>query len=301
MIPAEFLKKVRAIELAVRKLVLEGMSGQYRSAFRGTGMAFREFRNYVYGDDVRHIAWNVSARTQEPVLKIFEEERERTLFMLVDVSASLRRGPWAQAKAERLAEVAATLALSAAVANDKMGLLLYSDRVEKVIPPAKGRTHLLRLIRDVLLFEPEGKRTNPAVALKQLDTVLKKHSIVFLLSDMEVLPDEKILRQTAALHEFIAIGVDHPPEWELPDVGFVEMQTAEFGRPVTVDSQSPAIREYLKKHGQRHRDTTLDLFKRAGVDLLWMSTAEDYVPILRQYFKRRAGHRGGRPKGAHIG
>jgi uncharacterized protein (DUF58 family) len=291
VIPAEFLKKVRAIELAVRKLVLEGMSGQYRSAFRGSGVAFREFRPYVYGDDVRHIAWNVSARSNEPVIKIFEEERERTLFMVVDVSSSLRKGPWAQKKAERLAEVAATLALSAAVSNDKMGLLLYSDRVEKVIPPAKGRTHLLRLIRDVLAFEPVGTRTNPAIALKQLDKVLKKHSIVFLLSDMEVLPDEKTLRQTGALHEFIAIGVEHPREHDLPDLGFIEMQTAEYGRPVTVDTSSESFRRYLKEHGEKQKNTVKDLFRRSGVDLLWIRTDEDYVPVLQNFFRRRSGLR----------
>lgn len=291
MIPSEFLKKVRAIELASRKLVQQGVAGQYLSAFRGSGMQFREFRSYVYGDDVRHISWNVSARTEEPVLKTFEEERERSLFLIVDVSASLRRGPWAQAKAERLAEIAATFALSAADAGDKIGLLMFSDRVEKVIPPAKGRSHLLRIIRDILAFEPQSLRTNPDVALKQIDQVLKKHSIVVLLSDMEVLPSEKVLRRTNSLFEFFAIGVEDPQEWNLPAFGFIEMQTAERGRPVTVDASSDSLRSYFKNYGETQKTVTFEAFRRSGVDLIWLNTREDYIPPLQDFLRKRASRR----------
>lgn len=292
MIPSEFLKKIRAIELAGRRLVKTQISGQYLSAFRGSGMQFREFRNYVYGDDVRHISWNVSARTQEPVLKTFEEERERTLFLLVDVSASLRRGPWARRKAERLAEVAATLALSAEDAKDKLGIMLYSDGVEKVIPPAKGRTHLLRIIRDVLAYEPKGVKTNPNVALRQLDTILKKQSIVFLLSDLEVFPEEKILRETTARHEFIAVGVEDPSEFELPKFsGFLEMRTAESARPVTVDLDSSSLRDYLVRHGETRREAARELYRRMGADFLMLRTDEDYVKPLSELFARRASRR----------
>jgi uncharacterized protein (DUF58 family) len=257
-------------------------------------MQFKEFRNYVYGDDVRHISWNVSARTQEPVIKIFEEERERTLFLIVDVSASLRRGPWAEKKAERLAEVAATLAISANEAKDKMGLMLFSNTVENIIPPAKGRTHLLRVIRDVLAFEPRGLKTSPDIALRQIDRVLKKQSIVFLLSDMEVLPDLNLLRQTVSKHEFVAVHVEHPQEWKMPELmGFLELQTAESGRPVTVDASSPQLRQYLEHFGQNRQLAIEDRFRRAGADLLRISTQEDYVPVLRDYFLKRH-RRGGR-------
>lgn len=292
MIPAEFLKKVRAIDLASRRLVQAGLAGQYLSAFRGSGMQFREFRQYVYGDDVRHISWNVSARTQELVLKTFEEERERTLFLIVDCSASLRKGPWAEQKAERLAEVAATLALSAAEANDKIGLLLYTDRVEKVVPPKKGKSHLLRIIRDILAFEPQGSKTNPNVALKQIDQVLKKESIVVLLSDLEVIPDDRVLRRTTSLHEFFAIGVDHPQEWEIPEYGFIEMQTAESLRPVTLDTSSAAMRDYLKNFGLTRKNVAHETFKRNGVDLVWMSTTDDFVVGLQDFLKRRSLRRG---------
>ena len=287
MLPDEFLKRVRAIEVAARKLVKQGMGGQYLSAFRGSGMQFREFRDYVYGDDVRHISWNVTARTERPVLKTFEEERERTLFLLVDVSASLRRGPWAVAKADRLAEVAAILALSAAEAQDKFGMLLFSDRVEKVIPPAKGKTHMLRMIRDVLAFEPSGTHTSPDIALRQLDHILKKQSIVFLLSDLEVLPSEEALRRVLRKHEFVSITVEHATEWSLPPFGFLELQTAEAGRPVTVDTISDELRRYLLQHGQTRRQVIQDLFKRSGVDLLWLMTNQDFVPALQDFFAKR--------------
>lgn len=297
MIPAEFLKKVRAIEIASRRLVEQGLAGLYMSAFRGSGMQFREFRQYVYGDDVRHISWNVSARTQEPVLKLFEEERERTLFLLVDVSASLRRGPWARAKAERLAEVAATLALSAAEAGDKLGLILYSDRVEKVIPPAKGRTHLLRLIRDVLLFEAKGERTSPDLALKQLDRVLKKQAIVFLLSDMEVMPSDKVLRQCQQMHELIVVSVEDPREWALDIEGFfVEVQTAEEGRPVTLDTSSSTMKNYMLSHAATRREAISAALKKNGVEHLSLLTQEDYVPVLQGFFYRRAKHNGAPPQ-----
>lgn len=288
MIPAEFLAKVRAIEIASRKLVQDGMAGQYLSAFRGSGMQFREFRNYVYGDDVRHISWNVSARAQEPVLKTFEEERERTLMLVVDTSGSLRRGPWAGKKAERLAEIAATLAVSAIENSDKVGLILYSDQIERVVLPEKGRRQLLRIIRDVLCFEPVGRRTAPDVALRHLDHVLKKQSIVFVLSDMEVLPGETVLRRVASKHEIVAVGVDHPQEWELPDVpGFLELQTAELGRPVTIDASSAEMRNYLRKHGETRRAIIQETFRRTGVDLLWSRTDDDYVPLLQSFFRMR--------------
>jgi len=292
MITAEFLKKIRTIEIASRKLVRKGMSGQYLSAFRGTGMQFREFRNYVWGDDVRHISWNVSARTTEPVLKLFEEERERTLFLVVDVSSSLRKGPWAARKAERLAELAGVLAFSAADVNDKIGLLLYSDQVESVVLPKKGRSHLLRIIRDILMFEPQGTRTDPNAALRQLDLVLKKHSIVVLLSDMERLPDEKVLRRTSQFHDFLAIFVEEEKEWDLKNFGFLEVESAERARPATLDTSSRGFREYLQAFGVRQRLLVEEHFRQARVDLLSVNTTEDYLPKLEGFFQMRKRHRG---------
>jgi len=293
MLPEDFLKKVRSIEIASRRLMKEGMSGDYRSAFRGSGMQFKEFRNYVYGDDVRHISWNVSARTIDPVLKTFEEERERILFLVVDVSPSLRQGPWAKAKAERLAEVAATLAISAADAKDKLGLLLYTDQIETVINPAKGRTHVLRVIRDVLAFEAKGQKTNPNLALRQLDRVLKKQSIVFLLSDFEVFPDERVLSQTRSLHDFTCINIEHPSEWTFPHMpGFIELETAELKRPVTIDAQSDSFREYMNKFGNMRKRKLDEHFKKSGVDLLHINTVDDYVVPLKNFFQSRHKRRG---------
>jgi len=284
---SELLKKVRAIELAARRLVQQGMAGQYLSAFRGTGMQFREFRNYVWGDDVRHISWTVSARTPDPVIKTFEEERERTLFLVVDVSASLRKGPWAEAKAQRLAEIAGTLAVSAAESNDKFGLLMYSDQIEKVVPPGKGKTHLLRIIRDVLAFEPKGKGTDPSLALKQLDQVLKKQSIVFLLTDMEKLPSEEVLRRTTILHDFVCIAVEDSREWELANWGYMEVESAERGRPATLDTRSGSLKSFLFQHFETRKLLAQEAFKRARSDILWVDAQEDFVPVLQNYFKRR--------------
>jgi uncharacterized protein (DUF58 family) len=283
----EFLKKVRAIELQSRRLIKQGLAGQYLSAFRGSGMQFREFRNYVYGDDVRHISWSVSARSNDPVLKTFEEERERTFMIIVDASASLRKGAWAQQKAERLAEAAATLALSASDANDKVGLIVFTDQVEKVIKPAQGQTHVLRVIRDVLGFEPKGKKTNPNPALRQIDKLLKKQSIVFYLSDMEVMPEETLIRRAAARHDFVAVAVDNPAEWSIPEVGFLEVQTAESERPVTLDTMSPTLRRYMAGHGATRKAMVEQSYKRMGVDMIWLDTQEDFVSSLRSYFKRR--------------
>jgi uncharacterized protein (DUF58 family) len=288
MRPEDFLKRVRAIEIMSRQLIKEGFAGDYRSAFKGSGMQFKEFRNYVYGDDVRHISWTVSARSQAPVLKTFEEERDRTLFLVVDVSASLRKGPWAIAKAERIAEIAATLALSASLIKDKVGLLLFTDQVELVVPPAKGQSHVLRIVRDILAFEPKGQKTEPNIALRQLDRVLKKHSIVVLLSDLEVLPQDRILRQTASHHEFLTIQVQHPGEWSFPRVpAFIELQGAESGRPITIDASSNLFRSFLEQQGQLRAHEVNELYKKSGVPFLQVLTSDDFIPPLKQFFARR--------------
>lgn len=284
---AEFLKQIRAIELASRKKVKKGLAGLYQSKFKGTGVQFKEFRNYVYGDDVRHISWNVSARTKDPVIKTFEEERERTLFLLVDVSASLRKGAVAQDKARRLAELAGCLAVSAIESNDNIGLLLFSDRIESVVPPKKGKNHLLRVIRDIIAFKPKGHGTAPDLALRQIDQFLKKQSIVVLLSDFEVMPSELLLRRAASHHEFFAIGVEHNFEWDYDSWGFIELESAEKGRPVTIDTSSKDIRKYLSGYGQRKKEQIKDNFKKSNIDLLWINCFEDFISPLQTYMQRR--------------
>jgi len=294
----EILKKVRAIEVAQKKRAKEKLAGEYRSAFKGSGMQFKEFRTYVYGDDVRHISWNVSARTQDPILKTFEEERERTLFLVVDVSSSLRRGPWALEKSYKLAEVAAALSLTAFESRDKLGLLLFSDRIERVVPPQKGKSHLLRIIRDVLAFEPKGKKTAPDLALKTTLGILKKKSMVFFLSDLEVTPSEILLRRMSSKHIFGVIQVNHLNETNPPPFpGFIEMETAEQRRPVTIDASSTSLLNFIKIfHKNRHHEIE-SYFQKCGTSYLPISTQEDAVTVLSEFFKQNSA-RAGRHAGA---
>jgi uncharacterized protein (DUF58 family) len=284
----DFLKRVRAIAIQTRRLIDQGMIGQYLSAFRGSGMQFREFRNYVYGDDVRHISWNVSARTTDPVLKTFEEERERTLFLIVDVSASLRKGPWARAKAERLAEIAAVLCMSAAEVGDQYGLMMYSDHVEKVVPPQKGKSHLLRVIRDVLYYEPRGSGTDPDVALLDLEKILKKKAIVFLLSDLEKIPSPAVLKRVASKHEFSCFAVENPNETHFADWPFIEIETAESGRPVTIDAKDRGFVKYMDGFYKSKHEMGAAAFRKAQADLMWLSTETDFIQDLKAFFKRKA-------------
>ena len=289
---SEFLKKIRSIELTARKLAKEGLAGQYQSTFRGSGMQFKEFRPYVFGDDVRHISWNVSARTEDPILKVFEEERERTLFLVVDISGSLRRGPWAQAKSERLALVAGSLAMSASETKDKLGLLLFSDQVELVVPPAKGRNHVMRIIRELLSFPAKSRKTDPDRALQKLDHVLRRHSIVVFCSDMEKLPSEKLLRQTASRHELLAISVFSQAETEVPPIGFLELETAERLRPATLDTKDTRVREHLKDHFAMQRQHQKIFFEKNGVDYLGLSTEGDWFRDMQNFLSQRRKRRG---------
>jgi uncharacterized protein (DUF58 family) len=285
----EFLKKVRSIDLKARKLLKEGLANQYLSAFRGSGMQFREFRKYVYGDDVRHISWTMSAKTEDPVLKIFEEERDRTFMLVVDASGSVRRGGWAKEKADRAAELAGTLALSAAESNDLVGLMLFSDRVETLLPPTKGRNHMLRIIREILAFDPAGRGTDPDLALQSLFPFLKKQSIVFFISDMERIPDAKLIERFAQKHEFVAIHIENPKEWEIPEGSFLELESSESARPVTVDSNSSRIGQFLKTFYEGREALAEEEFKRRNVDFLKISTQEDFIPKLQQFFRARSG------------
>jgi len=284
----DFLKKVRSIDLKARKLLKEGLANQYLSAFRGSGMQFREFRKYVYGDDVRHISWAMSAKGEDPVLKLFEEERDRTFMLVVDASGSIRRGGWAKEKADRAAEIAGTLALSAAESADNVGLLLFSDRVETLLPPSKGRNHMLRIIREILAFEPQGRGTDPNHALQALHPFLKKQSIVFFISDMEIIPDHKLIERYARKHEFVAIHIENPKEWEIPRGTFLELESSESSRPVTIDSNSPSISSFLKTFYDGRAGASEAEFHRRNIDYLKVTTQEDYIIRLRNFFRSRA-------------
>lgn len=285
----EFLKKVRDIDLKTRKLLKEGLANQYLSAFRGSGMQFREFRKYVYGDDVRHISWTMSAKTEDPVLKLFEEERDRTFMLVVDASGSIRRGGWAKEKADRAAEIAGTLALSAAESADLVGLMLFTDRVETLLPPSKGRNHMLRIIREILAFNPQGRGTDPDHALQSLYPFLKKQSIVFFISDMEKIPNHRLIQRFAKKHEFVAIQIENPKEWELPKGAFLELESSESSRPVTVDSNTSTISNYLKLFYDGREALAEEEFHKRNIDFLKISTQEDYILSLRNFFRSRSG------------
>jgi uncharacterized protein (DUF58 family) len=281
------LKQVKRIELRTRGVVTSLLAGEYRSVFRGLGMEFAEVRAYQYGDDYRAIDWNVSARLSHPYVKTFTEERELTVLLIVDQSGSARFGV-PRTKADVGAEVAAVLALAAARQNDRVGALLFSDRVERVVPPAKGRRHALRVIRDMLAFQPVGKGTDLAGALTYASRLLRHRSIVVLLSDLQATGWERPLRRLAARHEVIAVTVDDPRERELPDAGWIELKDQESGRRVLVDSGDPEIRGRMRRAAERRRTDRAQALRAAGVDHLVLATDEDYAPPLHRAFARRA-------------
>ncbi len=284
----ELLKKVRKIEIKTRRLSDHIFGGEYHSTFKGRGMTFSEVRQYQYGDDVRSIDWNVTARYNEPFVKVFEEERELTLMLLVDVSGSEFFGTVEQFKREVVTEVSATLAFSALQNNDKVGLILFSDVVELYIPPKKGKSHVLRIIRELLEFEPESHRTDLSEALKFLSNVLKKKSIVFVLSDFMTGDYEKTLRITGNKHDLTGIRIYDPMETTIPNLGMVRMQDAETGKLRLVNTQSRQLREAYAANYRQHVEYYRDTFTRAGCGTLDCRVDESYVRKLLGYFKRRS-------------
>ncbi len=283
----DILKQVKAIELRTRGLVGTLFAGEYRSVFRGQGMEFAEVRAYEAGDDFRSIDWNVSARLASPYVKTFTEERELTLMLLVDQSGSTRFGE-PVTKAALAVEVAAVLALAAAFHNDRVGALLFSDQVERVIPPRKGRRHALRVIRDLVAFEPVGRRTNLAASLSYASRLLRHHSIVVVLSDFIADGWERPLRRLAARHEVVAITVDDPREHALPDAGWIEMLDAESGRRVLVDTGSRDVRTRVSGLAERRREERSRTLTSVGADEVPLETGRDYALPLRRAFARRA-------------
>jgi len=283
----ELLKKVRKIEIKTRRLSDHIFGGEYHSTFKGRGMTFSEVRQYQFGDDVRSIDWNVTARYNEPYVKVFEEERELTMMLLVDISGSELFGTTNQFKNEIVTEISATLAFSALQNNDKVGLILFSDQVELFIPPKKGKTHVLRIIRELLEYKPKSNKTDIAEALKYLTNVLKKKAIVFVLSDFIASDYERTLKITGNKHDVTGIRVYDEREEHIPNLGMVQMQDAETGTLKLVNTQSKKVRNaYAQFHSERvnyFRET----FTKSGCGVLDCRVDQSYVKKLLGYFKRR--------------
>lgn len=284
------LKQVKRIELRTRGLVTSLLAGEYRSVFRGLGMEFAEVRAYQDGDDFRAIDWNVSARLGHPYIKTFTEERELTVLLVVDQSGSARFGV-PRTKADVGAEVAAVLALAAARQNDRVGALLFSDHVEQVIPPGKGRRHALRVVRDMLAFVPSGKGTDLAGALTYAAKLLRHRAIVVVLSDFAAPGWERPLRRLGLRHEVVAVTVDDPRERELPDAGWIELEDQESGRRVLVDSGDPGVRSRMAQASEKLRAQRALALRGAGVEQLLLATDQDYALPLHRAFARRARRR----------
>ena len=287
----ELLKKVRKIEIKTRGLSRHLFTGGYHSAFKGRGMSFSEVRVYRPGDDVRAIDWNVTARTGEPHIKIFEEERELSVMLLVDISASAFFGTTGQTKKEVMTEICAVLAFSAIANNDKVGLLLFTDRVELFIPPNKGRQHSLRLIRELLNLEPQGRGTNLAGALQYARNVLRKRSVCFVLSDFLTADYEAPLRILSRRHDCIGLHLWDARERELPDVGLLRVASAESGVTNWVDTSDREFRQAYRRRFERRSQLMRELFGRAGADFLSLSTEQSYVQALLRFFEQRAHRR----------
>ncbi|MBI70008.1 MAG: DUF58 domain-containing protein [Phycisphaerae bacterium] len=291
MIPQELFKKVRRIELRTSRLVDDVLAGSYHSAFKGRGMEFEEVRNYQIGDDVRAIDWNVSARFGEPYIKLFREERELTVMLLVDVSGSQSFGTHEQFKEDLVAEVCATLAISAIRNNDKVGLICFSDQVEAYIPPRKGTKHVLRVIRELLTVEPKSKKTDISAALDFLNKVQKKRSIAFLISDMQDHGWQLPLQIANRRHDVIAVQTNDCAELELPKVGMMRIVDPETGTTQTIDTSSQKVRKVWKQLAQERQIAIEQTIRRCKVDLLKVETGEPFANALGNFFKHREARR----------
>lgn len=287
---SELLKKVRKIEIKTKGLSKHIFSGEYHSAFKGRGMSFSEVRNYQYGDDVRNIDWNVTARTGDPHVKIFEEERELTAMLLIDMSRSSFFGTVNQLKNEILTEICAVLAFSAIQNNDKVGVIFFSDHVEKFIPPKKGRQHTLRIIRELINFEPKGHGTDMRSTLEYFNNVVKKRSICFLLSDFLTENYEAPLRIIARKHDLIGVHLVDPREEELPNIGLIRAMDAESGQMRWIDTASRRIRAEYAQWYTDHMQYFKKVFLRSGADTVSIRTNESYVNALMRFFQRRIGN-----------
>lgn len=285
---SELLKKVRKIEIKTKGLTKHIFSGEYHSAFKGRGMSFSEVRSYQYGDDVRNIDWNVTARTGDPFVKVFEEERELTVMLLVDLSRSAFFGTVEQMKNELLTEICAVIAFSAITNNDKVGVILFSDRIERFIPPKKGKQHILRIIRELLDIVPVGTGTDIGGALRYFNNVIKKRSICFVLSDFMTKGYEDALRIAKRRHDIIGIQMTDPREAELPNIGLVRAMDSESGEIRWIDTASRKVRERYAQWYQDNYQHFRNSFLRSGADMISIQTTEPYVNALMQFFQKRA-------------
>ena len=285
---AELLKKVRKIEIKTKGLSTQVFSGEYHSAFKGRGMAFSEVREYAPGDDVRTIDWNVTARLRTPYVKVFEEERELTVMILVDVSASGKFGTHTQFKQDLITELCAVIAFSATQNNDKIGVIFFSDKIEKFIPPKKGKSHILRIIRELINIEPVNTGTNISLVLKYLTNIIKKKSIAFLISDFyDTHSFTDAMKVANKRHDLVALRVNDKHEQQLPDVGLIKLKDNETGKYMWIDTSDAAIRKKLQINQLQYDAELKSAFNRSGVDFTTIYTDEGYVKPLMNLFKKR--------------
>ena len=288
MIPKELLKALRRIEITTNRLANEQLSGNYTSGFKGQGLAFREVRQYQPGDDIRTIDWNVSARMNETYVKVFVEEREMTVMLLVDVSASKDFGTHTSSKAQVAAEVGALCAFSAIKNNDRVGLISFSDQVEKIVPPQKGQKHAMRVIREILGASPAGRGTDLTIGLHTLAKVARRRSVAFLLSDFFADDYERALSLAAARHDLVPILIADPRDDAIPDVGLASFEDLETGEQVLVDTSNSVVRNNYRARMREHRNRQIKLFRKFGLDHCVVRTDRPYVNPLRELFARRA-------------
>jgi uncharacterized protein (DUF58 family) len=284
---AEILKKIRTLEIKTRGLVETAFAGDYHSVFKGRGMNFEDVREYQPGDEIRAIDWNVTARMGTAFVKKFTEERELSVMLIVDVSASGNFGSTSQSKRELAAEVACLLAFSAIRNNDKVGLLLFTDQVELFVPPKKGRSHTLRLIREILFFEPQGRGTDPALALDYLNRIVTRRAVVFFVSDFQAPDFSRVLSVTARRHDFIAIQVHDEREAVFPNIGIITLEDAETGEQIEINTSDRNLRTRFTDLAQRTETDLLRTLRRNNIDTIALRTGDDYLPALRSFFKQR--------------
>ncbi|HYV44275.1 MAG TPA: DUF58 domain-containing protein [Myxococcaceae bacterium] len=288
MLPKELIRRIRKLEITTRKVVSEMLAGQYHSVFKGRGMAFSEVRQYQPGDEIRVIDWNVTARMNEPYVKVFTEERELTVMLVVDVSASKEFGSRGRSKSEIAAEVAAQIAFSAIANNDRVGLILFSNRVEKTIPPKKGRKHVLRLITDILSYKPQGKGTDLAAGLNYLSQVVKRKAVTFLISDFLAPDYEQPMRIVGRRHDLVPVVIADPLEMGFPRLGLVELEDPETGAHLMVDAGDALVRGTFAREMRRVREERRKLFKKLSLDHVELDTGEDHGAALVRFFRARA-------------
>lgn len=288
MVPRDLIKRIRKLEIATRKVVSDMLAGQYHSVFKGRGMSFSEVRQYHPGDEVRTIDWNVTARMNDPYVKVFTEERELTVMLLVDVSASEQFGSKARAKSETAAEVAAQIAFSAIANNDRVGLVLFSDQVEKVVPPRKGRKHVLRVVSDILSYKPQRKGTNLSSALTWLSHAARRKTVTFLISDFLSAGYEQAMRIVSRKHDLVPVVVFDPFEEQFPALGLAELEDPETGERWLIDTADPRVRGRFAQEMKKRREDRSRFFKKLQLDSVELRSGEDHSLALQRFFRARA-------------